>query len=488
MKEENNLINNFKNLYNIFHNHGFDYLMNYCYSYSIKDNEYLKDISKIATMILNNTIKLLEENRIKYSFKEENKLIKINIIFSYKNYPSSKAKVILPVFAENYLKVSSNITKYIIANKINCSLKILKQNRNDILSIYFFDFNDAEKFTSYYVNNDELKKDIKRKIINIIPQQYDLGICTEINPYNYFDSLLIYLCKYFKTINSEEKLDYEELIGYLNNYYKNENKILKKEMIKVIIESLKILKDNNNPFDVFKYNENMNIGSFDISNYNLRLDENKLIYFENHEKTLLILFGTEEYLNICYSKFYKNVIEKNLNNLYYTYFKNIYIKILESRYEDIDKLLDFSNANDDIIYQELMLISSAYFAYKKMNFSFDNVNMIIKKILEKKLNCEIKYELQDLDQYVEKKFSFPFNIEYGNKIITLKNGELSSIYNYFRENNVLEYIPIDCVVNLKDGLSSKGEEFLKKIYLLIPNYDNFNELIKNNIDFIEYNN
>ena len=134
----------------------------------------------------------------------------------------------------------------------------------------------------------------------------------------------------------------------------------------------------------------------------------------------------------------------------------------------------------------MMLISSLFFAYKKMGFALNDVYLILKNILFKKykLNIEVK-SLDDFDK-PNVGYVFPLNIEYGNKVVDLKNKSKITIKEYFRINKVLDTIPMNSLVYMKDGKILKGEDFLKEIYKYISLYDNFEELRNSLVSLIEF--
>ena len=230
----------------------------------------------------------------------------------------------------------------------------------------------------------------------------------------------------------------------------------------------------------------MNIGSMNPNEYDLKLDKEKMIYFINKIDERIISYGSEEYLNLVYSKFYDNFIKREESSTYYAYFYNIFSKLLSENFKDIDKLLDFSIIQKDYIYTLMMLISSLFFAYKKMGFALNDVYLILKHILFKKYKLDI--EVKSLDDFDKPNigYVFPLNIEYGNKVIDLKNNSKITIKEYFRINKVLDTIPMNSLVYMKDGKILKGEDFLKDIYKYISLYDNFEELRNSLISLIEF--
>ena len=140
----------------------------------------------------------------------------------------------------------------------------------------------------------------------------------------------------------------------------------------------------------------------------------------------------------------------------------------------------------DYIYTLMMLISSLFFAYKKMNFSLNDVYSILKYVLFKKYKLEIK--IKSSEEYEEKKniYIFPLNIEYGNKVVDLKDKSKITVKEYFRQNKIEDTIPLNSLVYMKDGKILKGEDFLRDLYKYIGLYDSFEELRNSLISLIEF--
>ena len=268
--------------------------------------------------------------------------------------------------------------------------------------------------------------------------------------------------------------------------YRTERHLNKKRMTLSIYESIRTINQSEDIYNMFKYNSDMNMGSMNPNEYDLKLDKEKMIYFINKIDERIISYGSEEYLNLVYSKFYDNFIKREESSTYYAYFYNIFSKLLSENFKDVDKLLDFSSIQKDYIYTLMMLISSLFFAYKKMGFALNDVYLILKNILFKKykLNIEVK-SLDDFDK-PNVGYVFPLNIEYGNKVVDLKNKSKITIKEYFRINKVLDTIPMNSLVYMKDGKILKGEDFLKEIYKYISLYDNFEELRNSLVSLIEF--
>ena len=295
------------------------------------------------------------------------------------------------------------------------------------------------------------------------------------------------LRNYQEFINKEleKKVRKQECLEYILNRYKTEKKLNKKRMLLIIYKSLDTIVNNKDVLEMFNYNSLLDIGSINVNEFDLKLDNDKMIYFENKDDKRIISFGSEDYLNAVYSKFYENVIKNEENNTFYSYFYSIYSKILSENYKNIDKYLDFTSVNNDHIYQLMMLISSAFFAYKKMNFSLEDVNNILKIVIKKKYNVELV--VKNTENFNKKKeFVFPLSVEYGNKVVDTFDHKKTTMKEYIKQNNVLDSISLSSIVYMKDGRILKGEDFLKELYKYIYKYENFLSLRNDLINLIEY--
>jgi len=474
------------NQFQIYKIKNFNSMIDYCYSYGCKNSEYENDISKITNYVFNSIISKIINNNIKYSYKDSSLNIKINISHNIKNYMTTHAKLYVPIDVVSFFDISNLLIDFIIENKINCNIKLSKINMNDLLVLTIYDYNLVNRIIEYLNNSIEWKKAKKIKNIPLIPIINDIGICTDIYPYNYIDTFNNLLCLYFtSTIKHINEIKVDDFIQFLTKHLEKEKRYLRKYIINIIINSIDIIVNNKDPLSVFNYNSNMNIGNKNIDTYKLLIDNNRMIYFQDKAQTHNILFNSPEYLSLCYAKYYENIIQKNSELEYYAFFRSTYIRIVQNNFKDIEKLLDFSYLNKDDIYTKLAIISFIYFAIEKMGLPYKDGYEILKKILERKYN--IKFDIVKETKIEEEKFEFPFENEYKNKVITLKNGKITTIYEFFKENNVIKSIPLNCTLHLNDGRTILSDEFLKNIYKIINNYNNINEIIDDYILLIEFN-
>ena len=390
------------------------------------------------------------------------------------------------MFIENYEKITNNLIKFLIENKINSYIKLQKVSQNALLEIRVDNETEAKKIVNHFKTNKEIVQEIKSRVVPFLPEDNLLGFSYEYKPYNFKNFYYVCLYEYFSTLKSIDNLTLDGLVAYIDNKYKVERRLNKKRMLLSIYNSIRVINEEDDIYSMFRYNSDMNIGSINPNEFDLKLDENKMIFFVNKLDERIISYGSEEYLNLVYSKFYDNFIKREESSTYYGYFYNIFSKILSDDYKDIDKLLDFSNMQKDYIYTLMMLISSLFFAYKKMGFALNDVYLILKHILFKKYKLEI--EVKTIDELVKPNpgYVFPLNIEYGNKVVDLKNKSKITVREYFRINKVLNTIPMNSLVYMKDGKILKGEDFLKEIYKYIGLYDTFEELRNSLVSFIEF--
>ena len=482
--------NYFKKLYTIYEQKNFEEFINTCLSFNVKIGDLNKNIIQITKKIFEQILSILPESKAKFSYKEFKYSYKINLEYNLQNVSIPDIIIDVPVFENNYEKITIKILNFLIENKMNSKIKLMKVVKNPLLQIRVDNVNNAKKIINYFKNDDDIDNEVKSRIIPFIPQTNLLGISSEYRPYNFKNFYFVLLYEYFSNFN-KEKFEIEnfsllkDYYEYVLNKYKIERKLNKKRMLLIIYKTLDIIINNKDIFELFDYNSSLDIGSFEMSEFNLKLDEDKMIYFEHKDDKRIISFGCEDYLNAIYSKFYENVIKKEESSKYYSYFYSIYSKILSDNYKNVSQDLNFLNMNNDYIYQLMLLFSSGFFAYKKMGFPLDEVNKILKFTIKK--NYKVELDIKEEEDFSKKEtFIFPLNIEYGNKVIDTFDGKKTTIKEYFKENSVLNSIPVNSIVYLKDGKIVSGEDFLKDLYKYIDKYQNFVELRNSLINLIEY--
>lgn len=478
--EEKTRINNFiKDMYVIYSKNNFNFFVEKCLNYNIKIGNYKKNIIQLSKKVFSKIIAQCTENKAKIEYKELKFSFNLSVKKIDNNINTERVILDIPVFEDNYEKIATILTNFLIQEKIEFSIYLYKLIKNSFFKISFSNYNDAKKVVNYFLINEELVKEIKSRCVQFLYQENLIGIYSEIKPYNFKNFYILNLYKFFSKINNEENATLEEFNKYINRLYKNENKLNKKRMYFLLNRYFDSIINNSNLDNFFIDNLIMNIGSYNPNEYILKLDESKTIYFYNEEDQTTITYGTEDYLNIIYSKYYENVIKKDKSDKFYNDFYNVYDEILSSNYKKINNILNLINNNMDVINKQLIIISSAYFAYKKMNFSLDQIYKIIDYALSKLL-----YENSE-SSHIETT-TYILNDEYGNKIINLKDGTITTIKEYLLKHNIINNIPNNCIIHLKNGNTISGKNFIDNIYKVIDKYNNYNDLSNDLINLIEY--
>lgn len=487
MNQKKILENYLKEMFEIYKKNNFEEFVNYYYNYNIELGHFKKKIFGISEKIYLSILSILTENKANFTHIETNNNYKVNVVYLYKNYSTPKAIISVPLFEENYEKITKLIFLFLIKEKENFNFKLNKIKKNPLLEIKVDDINIAKKIVDLFEFEQNFKNETYSRISPFIPQKNLIGISCDYKPYNYNSFYIKYLYEFFSKIKNVDEVSIESLQNFFESKYKNSKKLNIKRMFLIIYKTIYIINNDKDIFSLFDYNSELKIGSYDTSSYELKKDKNNLVYFKSKEDNNIIFYGSENYLNLTYSKFYENIIKKEKNNLYYSYFFNIFSKILSNNYENIDKLLDFSSVNNDFTYQYMMLVSSCFFAYRKMNFSLDIIYEVLSIVLLK--NYKIDINITNYEENIEnkaKKMVFPLSIKYGNKVIDTKKGGKTTVIEYFKKYNVLDSIPKNSKVYLKNGEIETGEAFLYKIYLYIPKYDDFQSLVSELINIVEF--
>lgn len=489
MEEKNNKVlleEYIKKLFNTYINHSYSDFYNIALNYNIKIGDYNIDIEKQSKNLLNKIISLINNNNAVISYKEFNNFFKLNVKFN-ENNNFYQPIIDIPVFLDNYEKICIEITKYLISNKYNFNYRFRKKYRNSILELRVDNINVALEITKLFENNDILKNTIKSRVLPFLLQKNLLGFSMEYKPYNlknYFLRTLVDYFSYNYDINDINTVNLEE---FLLRNYESEQDLNKKRMNLVLYKMIYIINNNEDITELYKFDSNLDIGSFDHSLYELKLDENGIIYYKSKIDDMYIYYGSEDYLNLSYSKFYDNVMKKEKNEVYYNYFYSIFSKLLSNNYKNIENILSFKDNNFDKTYKKLLLFSCCFFAYRKMNFSIEFIYTILDYVLKKNekivVNKDLNYEF---DEEKNEKNNFSLDINYANKVIDEKNGDKITIKEYFRKYKIFDYINNNSIVYLKNGTTISGEEFLNNLYLYINKYDNFFDLINDLISIIEY--
>ena len=482
MKEEFNFENYLINMYQFYLKSNFDTFIEKNLNYNIRIGNYKKNIEYITNKILS---EIKNKNKNILNFKEYYVVQSENIIKKIDN----NIYIDIPVFEENFQKIALIIFNYLFKNKISYKLYLSKININSLMTIELYNFNDYKNFINYYINNKDIKGEIMSRVLPFLYQINYLGIYTNIKPYEFKPFFITNLYMYYYDVKDIKEISMVNFISFIKNKMNNEKNINKKRMFTYLFKYLKSLKEKNIN-NIFNSNCSMNIGSYDPYEYNLKIDKEKNIYFVNKVNNIEIKYGNEDYLNIAYSKYYENVIKRDNNDKYYYKFYNVFDDLLSSNYKNINNIFSLINEKMDIINKKLIIISSIYFANKKLNFSFKNCYKLLDYLLKciNDNNIQVpeknKININNNNNSIQKNIKIPK--EYLNKIVNLKNGTKISMREYLILNNVYTYIPFDSIIYLKNGAKISGYEFIMNFYKFVDKYDSYDNLHKSLINMIEF--
>ena len=389
----------------------------------------------------------------------------------------------IPVFEDNYEKITLNIINYLIEHRFNFSFKFYKLLKNSYFKLIFEDVGQCKSFCEYFNMNNEINSCILSRCIPFINNYNLLGIYTEIEPFSFKNFYIKYLYQYFcdSVRKQTETITLDDFYKYVYNKYKIERNLNRKRMFKILVNYLDIIIRHSNIFDLFVTNTVMNISSYSPNEYNLKLDNNKMLYFISKTDGIEIKYGSIDFLNIAYSKYYDIVMKKEQNDKYYNDFYNIYSSILSSDFKNINIILTLLNDKMDIINKFLIIFSSAFFAIEKLGFSDKVIFLILDKIIPSIYTYK-EGELKDLilsNEYI-------LSDEYANKIINLLDGTKISFKEYLYSNDILDNIKNNYVLHMKSGEVINGKEFLDNLYKYVSNYNNFNDLFDDMVYMMEY--
>lgn len=179
---------------------------------------------------------ILPESKAKFSYKEFKYSYKINLEYNLQNVSIPDIIIDVPVFENNYEKITIKILNFLIENKMNSKIKLMKVVKNPLLQIRVDNVNNAKKIINYFKNDDDIDNEVKSRIIPFIPQTNLLGISSEYRPYNFKNFYFVLLYEYFSNFN-KEKFEIEnfsllkDYYEYVLNKYKIERKLNKKDAV-----------------------------------------------------------------------------------------------------------------------------------------------------------------------------------------------------------------------------------------------------------------
>ena len=369
-----------KNLYEFYKKSNFKYFVEKCLSFNVRIGDYNKDISslsnKVYNLLLNNVIpgngniNYCETDSYYqiYIFKKEIEDFDMNII------------VDIPVFDDNYEKVSLILFNFLYSNEINFKMRFYKKFKNVFLKIIFDNVRDCSAFVDYYSNSIEIGKEIMSRVLPFVNYR-NLGIYTEFYPFSFKNFFIKTLYDYFGTVK-EDIILLDDFYKYNYSMFRLENDVNKKRMFKFLYQYINIINTDGNVFDLFTFKCDMNISSFDSDCYVLKISDDKGLYFINSFDNTIIEYGSIDFLNICYSKYYNIIIKKNNSKKFYFKFYNVYNQLISENYNNYKLIFSLLDDKMDLINRYLVIFSSAFFAYKEFSISEKEIFKFLDLIID----------------------------------------------------------------------------------------------------------
>lgn len=465
---------------------------NYCkvynefFDFNIKLGEFRENINILLRKLAEILILKLKEQKTSYYTEDKNYSYKICLFKEFERLEGSIINIDVPVFKSNLEIVSVKILEYCITNNIPVDMIFSKVVKSSILKLKVYSLEDTKRIVSLFEKDADLKKEVFSRTIPFLPQKNYLGFYIEYEPYSFKTEYIKNLVDFF-SYNNEEDINLENFENFIYRKYKSETNVNYRRMLEHLYRSISMINKESNLYEMLDNNTTMDLSSFSQNDYLLKLDQNKLVYFVNKMDSSEVRFTDEHYLNIAYSKYYENIIKNSKNEDAYRKFYTIYSRLITSNYKDMSNFSLIINDNGDEISKTIALLASGFFAYKKMGLDINTVYMIMYKYLNKTLGIEMEIQEPTDTKTIIKKNILPFSQEYLNKVIDLKDNKKSVVKNYLEENNILEQIPLEAVVYMKDGSIIKGKDFVNQLYKHTDKYENFEELKNALIDLIEYN-
>ena len=386
---------------------------------SIKNNS-IKNIKLHFkyNFVLNNIVNNIFNNNIITLLKSF--LITLKEYNNNNNVYKQIVDIIKKYYDDNYdlskkiISIDNNIKTNI--NNLYDKINYLYDKSNDIIYLFdilFYSFriilnNINDSFDKMHLNNQKIIKDYMYKIKYICKiiykynkyrnflQQYFYILVTNLSnitdTYNIINNLMLfeYNCnKLNDTINILKKLDIDDFIKYLFNYFKNID--LTQYDNKYLYDKLNKYNNNLNIINIdYKY-EYIGLSSIIINKYNKNINNDNI----NNSKYLNILYDLED-------------IYKDLSNI--LHIDPILMKNINKNYKKI--ILYINNLYDyNIDFLNYYISKCIYFLIKH----FDTINSLFNNTNN---YCNDKFKIDNI-----------FNI-------TKINDSLNNIYNLYYSNDI----------------------------------------------------
>lgn len=385
MNNKDDIENYLIELYRKTKNYNFDKFVETIFHYNVKIGDYKKpisfDLQNLMFELLNEEYDIKPEVRYWNNSNWSNVFILFNRFFKYYN------KVILdfPIFDYDLNIACPPIIKYIIYNKITAKVSVHKKIKNPSLKIELYDINDANNIIDFFESNRKTNSLIKSRVVPFLIQKNLIGIYREYSPFDFKNYYIKNLYEYFSLCREEKEITISKFTNYINRLYRFEKKSNEKRMLRFLSDYLYMYDDTSKYERLFSCEPNMEVIGQNHNDYlfiaNPQGDMNFVL---KEDKNEIVTYGSELFFYLVYSKFYDNYIKRQDIYKYYDDFNGIYDSILSKNFENINIILDLvKNNNMNIVYKEMYVIASGYYAYRKIGIPFNIVKSIIDKIIIK---------------------------------------------------------------------------------------------------------
>ncbi len=371
----------FIDLYRKTKNCNFEMFIETVFNYNIKIGDYNKplffDLQKNIFDSLTNDIPIMPEVKYWESLGYINSFILFNKFFKY----YSKIVLDIPIFDYDMDKICPAIIKFIIYNTITCKISVHKKIKNPSFKIEVYDIKDADKIIDFFGSNNKINNVVKSRVIPFLIQKNYIGIYKEYDPYNFKNFYATNLYEFFNTCLDEKEVNINRFKDYLNKIYRFEKNPNKKRMYGFLIDYIYCYDDIDNYEKLFNVDKNLKINSLNPLNYAFIKEDKKFVSKTNPNE--IISYGTSDYLGLMYYDFYENNIKADDYEKLYDDFCGIYDNLLSSNFKNTDIFINLLSNNNDIEYKIKYILSSGYFAYKKLGISLDIIYKLMDELLVK---------------------------------------------------------------------------------------------------------
>jgi hypothetical protein len=209
-----------------------------------------------------------------------------------------------------------------------------------------------------------------------------IGIYKEYDPYDFKNYYIKNLYEYFSLCDGEKDVTISKFTNYINKLYRFEKNPNERRMLRFLSDYLYAYEDLERYEKIFTIVPSMKLNGEDINNYTFVSDSKGNMMFIEKKDNRVVTYGSEQFFYLIYAKFYEDYMKIQNEKKYYNDFNGIYDMVLSKNFEKEYMILDLvSNNNMDIVYKEMYIIASGYYAFRKISIPFN----VVRKIIDERL-------------------------------------------------------------------------------------------------------